>query len=142
MDMRDTNGKDTCMTTPNELLEIKNAVRDFRRIDIVLSRCSVDELAEIVDKSNHLLHGFPLRWVAATVAKELDRREQRGSEPGMVRLPIDRVNVSELCRLNQSLRVWLRTETNPNVRDFLDQVFGIAMCNLNGRFQALHEATQ
>lgn len=129
------------MAQQTELKELKAAIRDFQRIDIVLSKCTIDELAEVVDHANHLLLGRPMTWVAGVVAKELDRRERDGAEPGMVRLPVDRFSVQELCRFNHMLRIWLRRETNPNIQNFLNQCFEIAMCNLTGRFQALHEAS-
>lgn len=123
-----------------ELQELKAAIRDFQRVDIVLSRCSVDELAEIIDTANNLFSGLPLRWVAGVVSKELDRREREGSEPGLLRLPVHRFSVQELCGFNQALRVWLRREPNPNIQDFLQQAFAIALGNLSSRFQILQEA--
>jgi hypothetical protein len=83
-----------------------------------------------------------MTWIAGAVAKELDRRERDGAEAGMIRLPVDRFSVAELCRFNQALRVWLRSETNPNIQNFLQQAFTIALGNLSARFQILHEATQ
>lgn len=129
------------MTTQSELKELKAAVRNFQRVDIVLSKFTIDELAEVVDHANHLLMGRPMTWIAGVVAKEIDRREREGAEPGMVRFPVNAFSAPELCRFNHMLRIWLRRETNPNIQNFLNQCFEIAMCNLTGRFQALHEAS-
>ncbi len=142
MDTSKTNGQDSNMGTNAEYRELKAAIREYRRVDIILSTFTIDELAEVFDTANSLLSGNPLTWIAGAVSKELNRREREGAEPGMVRLPIDRFSVDELCLFNQGLRVWLRSEPSPNIKNFLHQVFAIAMVNMSSRFQNVYEASQ
>lgn len=130
------------MSTNIELQELKAAIREFRRVDIILSKCSVDELAKIVDTANSLISGKPLAWVAGAVSRELDRRECDGKEPGMTRLPIDRFSVSEICRLNHALRIWANAETDENIAKFLNQVFAISLSFMAAQYQYLSKATQ